>query len=292
MRKSILLPGLAVLGGGLGFVLRWWQWSTAYDPVDQRFISGAFPTYALLGLTALLAALFLVLVRGGGQKPDDFLPAFRCPSTGHMTLLTVSAFLFLGAGLLGLLEGMEQLSLWRAYPDSYVLTYPTALLLCALFCFPAGVSVLLLGKGAYRGTPAPAASLLASFPAFAGLGWLFATHLNHGTDPILMNYGFTLAAAALLMLAHYYIAGFFFGRCHPGRAAFCALLGSVLGLISLADQPNRFVAVLTAAFVLSALAHVRALLRNTFGPPWPKRLLDERMPLGAQDKEETDETTD
>ena len=34
----------------------------------------------------------------------------------------------------------------------------------------------------------------------------------------------------------------------------------------------------TLAFSLSALALVRVLLRTAFGPPWPKRLMSERMP--------------
>ena len=173
-----------------------------------------------------------------------------------MAVTAAAAFLFLGAGVFGLLEGMDQLALWRSAPDTYLLTYPVALLLCACLSFPAGVAVLLLGKASYRGETAPCSSLLSIFPAAAGLVWLFASHLNHGTDPILMGYGFSLAAAALLMLAHYDLAAFFF------------------------------------AFSLSALAWTRALLRNCFGPPWPKRLLDGRMPLGAQEEDGDQTQTD
>ena len=114
--------------------------------------------------------------------------------------------------------------------------------------------------------------------------WLFATHLDHGTDPVLLRYGFSLAAAALLMAAHYDVAAFFHGRPHPVRALFCALMGCALGLISLADGLSPYAAALTAAFTLSALANGWALLRNVFGPSWPAPGSDERMPLGAQDE--------
>ncbi len=59
-----------------------------------------------------------------------------------------------------------------------------------------------------------------------------------------------------------------------------------MGIISLADRPDLFTAAATLAFSLSALARGRALLRNTFGPPWPKRLAEGRMPPPAEDIEE------
>lgn len=289
MRKDILLPGLALAGGVLGFGLRLLQWSWAYDPGTQLFQSSPV-TLALLALTALLALLFLTPGKAA-HTPDDYLPAFRCPSSLHMALMAAAAFLFFGAGVLGLLEGLEQLNLWRMGAGSPMVTYPAALLLGAVLCFPAGLAVLLLGKAAYRGEVSTATSLLASFPPFAGLVWLFATHLAHGTDPVLMRYGFLLGAAALLTLAHYDVAGWFFGHCCPRRTVFCALTGVVLALTSLADGPTRATALLTAAFSLSALAQSQALLRNLYGPAWPRRLREERMPSGAEDTMNEDAPT-
>lgn len=283
MRKDILLPGLALAGGVLGFGLRLVQWSWAYDPGTELFQSSPV-TLALLALAALLAILFLTPGKAA-HIPEDYLPAFRAPSTLHMTLMAAAAFLFFGAGALGLLEGMDQLSLWRMGVSAMV-TYPAALLLGAVLCFPAGLAILLLGKAAYRGEVSGATSLLACFPPFAGLVWLFATHLAHGTDPVLMRYGFLLGAAALLTLAHYDVAGWFFGYPHPRRTVFCALTGVVLALTSLADRPSRTTALLIAAFSLSALAQSQALLRNLYGPDWP-----ERMPSGAEDEENEDAST-
>jgi len=284
MRKDILLPGLALAGGGAGFCLRLLQWHQAYDP-DTELFRASPVTPVLLALAALMAVLFLVSGTAG-RLPDDYPQAFRCPSSLHMTLMVASAFLFFGAGVLGLLEGIEEMTLFRLGVGSPMITYPAALLLGAALCFPAGVGILLLGKANYRGEVSPAASLLACFPPFAGLVWLFATHLDHGTDPVLMRYGFTLSAAGLLTLAHYDAAGFLFGSRHPRRLLFCALTGTMLALISLADGPSRAAALLTAAFSLSALAQSYALLRNLHGPDWP-----ERMPSGAEDDENEDTPT-
>ena len=204
-----------------------------------------------------------------------------------MAALTAAAMLFFVSFALMGSEGLAQLRLWRMDPSGHMLTYPAALLVTALLSLPAGAAVLLMGRAAYRGEMTPAVSCLAPFPAFTGLVWLFATHLEHGTEPVLMRYGFSLAAAALLMLAHYYVAGYLFGRPHVRRALFCSLAGAALGLISLADRPGLAVGCLTLAFVLSALTFSYALLHNAFGPPWPGR-----MPSGAQDEDDEDPDND
>lgn len=186
--------------------------------------------------------------------PQTFSPPSAAPPPSIWREWPPPRSWFFGAGVLGLLYGLDELTLWRVDPKGHLLTYPAALLLCALLCFPSGLGCLQVGKGAYRGHPASSCSLMVLFPACAGLVWLFATHLNHSTDPILMGYGFSLAAAALLMLAHYEAAAFFHGRPHPRRALFFALAGTVLGLTSLLDGLPPFFAVLTAAFLLSALS--------------------------------------
>lgn len=283
MRKDITLPALAIAGGAAGFFLRRWQLASAYLPETELFVSGAPATFALLGLTALFALIFLALVQGKQETPpDDFLPAFGCPETGQMTLLAIAGLLLLAAGALGLKDGLLALRLWRAAPELYQLSTPGSQLLTGLLCIPAGLGILLMGKMAYRGELDSAGCLLASLPALAGLVWLFSIHLKHGIEPVLMKYGFTLFAAMLLTLAHYYIAGFLYGRPRPRRAAFLALMGVAVGITSLADGPGLFTAAATAAFSLSALGFSRTLLRSMFGPPWPKRL-EGRMPPAEED---------
>lgn len=280
MRKDLILPALSLAGGAAGFALRRWQLSSAFQPETGLFVHGAPATYALLALTGLMTLLFLLASLSLPRRKDDnFLSAFGCPQSGFLTALTAAGMLFLAAGLLGVREGLEQLGQWRSQlePDPYLLPHVLSLILCALLALPGGVALLLLGKASYRNELPDSACRLAPVPALVGLVWLFVTHLQHGTEPVLMRYGFSLAAAALLMLAHYYAAGFLYGRPFRRRTAFCALLGACLGLISLADSPTFFIAALTLAFALSALALSYPLLHSSFGPPWP-----ERMPSGAE----------
>lgn len=289
MRKDIFLPGLALAGGVLGFGLRRWQLASAYDREAQLFRPGAPATWALLAVLVLLALALLPLIWGMRPGGDgDFLSSLLCPSTSFMTVMAASGFLFLAAGLLGPMDGMEALAAWRADVEAARLvgstpppaTYPASLFLCAALCFPAGAAALLLGRAAYRGELNRPVSLLASFPSLTGLVWLFAIHFGHNIDPVLMRYGFALLAAALFALAHYGVAGTLFGDVHPRLTCFCALLGACAGLISLAGGLSRSEALLDLAFVLSSLAWAHALLRNGFGSVQPGR-----MPQGGMEQE-------
>lgn len=284
MRKDICLPLLALGGGAGGFLLRRWQLASAYQPETGLFTRGAPSTLALLGLIALLALAFALLVQGGQKAPEDFLPAFASPEAGQTAVLAAAGLLLMIAGALGLRDGLVQLQLWRSAPGMYQLSSPAAQLCTGLLCFPAGMGLLLLGKMAYRGEIDSLACRLAAVPALAGVVWLFSTHLKHGTEPVLMKYGFTLSAIFLLTLAHYYTAAFLFERPRWRRTLFFSLIGAALGITSLADGPGLFEAAALLALSLSALAFSWALLRNTFGPPWPKRL-EGRMPPAEEDTE-------
>lgn len=283
MRKDITLPILALAGGAAGFLLRWWQLDSAYLPETGLFLRGAPSTYALAGLFALLALALLLLLREKREGLEDFLPAFGSPDVGQMTVFAAAWVLLLAAGGLGMQDGFRGLRLWKGNPELYQLSIPASQLLAGGLFVLAGFGVLSMGRMAYRGELNSAGCYLASFPAFAGLLWVFSAHLKHGTEPVLMKYGFGLSAALLLTLAHYCAAAFLYGRPRRRRTAFLALTGAAAGVTSLADRPDLFTAAATLAFSLSALALGRALLRNTFGPPWPE---GERMPPPEEEEQE------
>lgn len=67
MRKDIALPVLALAGGGACLALRRWQLAAALDPETELFRSVP-ATPVLIGVLALLALLFLVLIQGEGSR--------------------------------------------------------------------------------------------------------------------------------------------------------------------------------------------------------------------------------
>lgn len=259
--SPLLFPILALGSGTVGFVLRRWQWASAYDDKSELFLNGALSTYALLGLLAAAAIILLLgACKTAPKGKGKSLPRPACLQTGYLMLMVMGGFLFLGAGGLTLLAGMDQMGFWKISGDSSPMSYPATLLLCGGLCLPAGLAVLLLGKNAYRDEDPGKVSLLAVLPPFTLLVWLFATHLQSSTDPVLLRYGVYLFAAVLLLMGHYDVAGLYHGNAHPRRLLFCSWMGTTLVLISLADGLAWYQIALALAAALPLLAQSYALL--------------------------------
>jgi hypothetical protein len=258
MRDHIILPAAAVAGGAAGFVLRLRQWAQAYDPEQERFAHAPGLTIGVVAIFVAFAVVFLLAAFRCAPRKKT-VPE-RCGDPLYMMLMAAGGFAFFGAGVLGLLEGMNALQMWRSGWSSAAASYPMALLLCGGLCLLSGAAVLATGKNVYRPTEGKTASLSVILPGFSLLVWIFATHQGHATNPIFLAYGIYLTAAVLLTLANYDAAGAFHGRPHPRRLIFCTLMGTMLAVSSLADGLSRFQMVIAAAAALTALGHLYAML--------------------------------
>ena len=285
MRKDIILPVLAVAGGAVGFLLRVWQWASAYDPVTELFASGAPASLALVAWTAAVGALALLLGRGGAplEKPEE---SFLCPSTGYMTVMAAGGLGLLLAAAAGVPEMLWDYQFWQADPQRHIL--PVTLGLSVAFCLVGAMGALASGRNSYRGLTWLRARVPAALPAFAALPWIMALYQEDSRDPVLLRVFVPLLAAVFLLLALYQQAAFFYRRPHPVRFTFFAVLGVALGLTHLADRPGLFETVSTLSFVLCALGGLIALSHRRFAPPAPKRVLDgPRMPRPEAGSRET-----
>ena len=260
----IFLPVTAIVFGAAGFVLRMRQWAHTYDPIAERFNTHSYNYSALPIILVGIAFLLFATTWKCAPKGRNF--PLVCEDPLYMMCMAAGGFLFFGAGALGLLDGMEELSLWRSGLSSAPSSYPMALLLCGGLCFVSGLCVLIMGKCGYRPAEGKSASLPAVFPPFTLLVWLFASHQAHATDPIFMSYGVYLTAVGLLTMAHYDAAGFYHGQRHTRRFLFCTLMGTVLVLTSLADGLSLFQMAMAAACLLPALGQTYALLSPATEP--------------------------
>lgn len=273
-KKIYLLPGLALAGGAVGFLLRRWQIAAAYNPIGEFFVSGHPSTYALVSLLAVVLVLLALLVRGG-RTPADFLPLMGFRSAPLMALSGGSAALFVMAGIMELSHGRALLEAWRsgASISSTPASVPVSALLCGALCIPAAVAVLSMASDAHKHQLTKKTCLLACAPAAAGLVWVFSIHLSNGVNPILMDFGFLLAAACLLTLCQYYAAASLFDHVCPRRMLFCGLSGIVLGLTAAADRlllcHDVPAVLLLLALSLAALAWVLAAVPNVYGQNVP-----------------------
>ena len=108
MRKEILLPAVAVAGGGAGFVLRRWELATAFEADTVLPIPGAPATLALIALSVAMAAVLALLCRGKYPSFTGYDEAFQAKgNTLYATAMVLSAFLLLGAAVLMVLSFVQ-----------------------------------------------------------------------------------------------------------------------------------------------------------------------------------------
>ena len=248
---------ITMLAGLIGHLLHKMQWASAYDKETELFRPGAPMTFLLFGFLALSAVFVLLGTRSlklpapGPRCCLSFEPA---APTLYKVLMAASGIFFLVGGVFGLLQGYRQLQEWRYDPSSMLLTLPMAVLICSVLCFPAGLSTLLLCKNNTRGVESPYNSLFVVFPPLVGVVFLFATHMEHATDPVLMGYGMELAAIMLLTIALYDMAGMYHNNPHPRRMLLCSLLGYILGASSEFPSGSVLQIAVMAALIFSVYA--------------------------------------
>lgn len=153
-----------MLSGILGLGLRLWQRRVSFDPETLLFLSGCPAPALLLALTAVVAAVLLVSLRRE-SPPKTAAEVLACPSTLYMTLMVAGALLMLVGGALSVQEGLYQLTVWRVDPAAEPVTYPIALLLCALFSFLSGPGPAHAGTGELSGPHHPKSRSLVPGPA-------------------------------------------------------------------------------------------------------------------------------
>ena len=108
MRKEILLPAVAVAGGGAGFVLRRWELATAFEADTGLPIPGTPATLALIALSVAMAAVLALLCRGKYPSFTGYDEAFQAKgNTLYATAMVLSAFLLLGAAVLMVLSFVQ-----------------------------------------------------------------------------------------------------------------------------------------------------------------------------------------
>ena len=142
MRKYIIPPVVAVIGGVVGCALRAWGLKTAFEPETGLPISGAPATWVLILLSAAMVVALAALLRRsrGNGVPGGYDRAFAVKNnTAYMTCMVLSGFAMIGAALLMFLAFAQR-------ENTSVIR-----LILAVMCLASGVCVLYTGKNNYRG---------------------------------------------------------------------------------------------------------------------------------------------
>lgn len=278
MRKEIVLPVTAIAGGAAGFFLRRWELVSAFEPDSGLPIPGMPATLALIGLSAVMAVLLVLLCRGAGKDfGGGYDEAFYAlGNTPYMMGMVAAAFLMAIAGALLLLQvpGLYRSASGMTKGLPMLSLMPNVLL--AGLCLASGWSLLQLGRNNFKGEGKGKYSSSLLIPAYAACMWLIAAYQARSGDPIILDYVYQLFAIVSAVLGAYFMAGFGFERGRVFPSALFSLLSMYFILVTLADTHESALMFLFAAYFLYFATSAVALLCNTASSRGPggKRLLN------------------
>lgn len=258
MKKEILLPAVAWLGGIGGFALRRWELAQGYDP-QLRLMEVVPASWLLWAVSGALVVLFILSCRGMGKnrRPEEW---FYAPSTGYAMLVVCAGFALMAGGLAGLRQ------------QRVLLVKDMMMLLTSALCLLGGVCVLLAGQNTCRGRWTKNTPMLFMGPSFATLVWLIAAYQRNARQPETGLYVWHMLSAVAVALAVYTLVTLSVGKGGAGRACVFSLLGISLSLTTLADGHDVSVVLVYLFALLYLTAQSWLLLRGASGEPWRLRM--------------------
>lgn len=258
MRKEIIVPAVAVIGGGVGFALRRWGLDTGFEPDTGLPIPGAPATMALIALSVVMVVLLALLCWSGKTAFSGYGQAFQAKgNTLYATAGVISGFLLLGAGVL--------LAAEPAMGGELVYTR----LITAALALVAGVCVVLTVRDNLRGGSEGKYSFKLLMPAYAFCVWLIAAYQVRAGDPVRLDYVYELFAIITGLLGLYGAASFSFERGRTFLTALFSMLGVYFSLVTLADGHQLADLLLYAFTILYLLTNTVTLLHNAARPELP-----------------------
>lgn len=278
MRKELILPVTAIVGGAIGFFLRRQELLTAFEPDTGLPIDGMPVTWALIALSVVVAAAVLLLCLGTGRGFEGgYDEAFQARDVApYMMGMTAGAFLSAAAGVLLVLQLPALYAQASVETGGFPMLSLVPKVLLALLCLASAWSMLMLGKNNYRGEGQGKYSAWLLIPAYTCCMWLIVSYQEHSGDPIILDYVYQLFAVIAAVLGCYFLSGFGFGRGRPAAAAFFSAEAMYFALVTLADAHEPAFLLLYAGCFFYFAASSVALLHNLGRPLGP------RMPGGRR----------
>ena len=258
MRKEILVPAVAVIGGGVGFALRWWELNTGFEPDTGLPIAEAPATYTPIAFSVVMVVVLALLCLGCKRAFSGYGQAFQAQgNTLYATAGVISGFLLLGAGALMAAE--------PAMGGELVYTR----LITAALALVAGICVVLTVRDNFRGLADGKYSFKLLMPAYAFCVWLIAAYQVRAGDPVRLDYVYELFAIITGLLGLYGAASFSFERGRSFLTALFSLLGVYFSLVTLADSHQLADMLLYAFTIVYLLTNAITLLHNAARPELP-----------------------
>lgn len=208
--KKILPLAFVFLAGVLGGVLRGFELTTCYDDTTGLYTAGPV-TYVLLGFSAVVVVLclLLALVKRKGDQP--FTALYRCGVPGTM-LCMLAGVVMTAAGFL--------------HTVSFFSSGKYSSLLFGILTVLCGVSLIALAAARKQGKLPDMTGFGAVVTVFWACFMLVLVFMEHPVEPVELLYAYDLLAMCCALLSVYGAAGQIFER-DRARIALFSSLGAV-----------------------------------------------------------------
>ena len=224
MRKSVLLPALAVAGGIVGLLVRRVYLANGVEVGTGLPIAGA-PSLWAMALVAVAVVVVLAVLSAGKHRNFD-----RCYAEAFLPRSPLCLTFQLAGVVLLAIGGFLALAHWVQSPVTDLGQRTVSIAWAGL-----GILALLAAAGIYfvtlkmrRGQPILTAWV--TLPGFAGCLWIMSNYYESwAANPVLGQYLIPMLGALLSML------GFAFEKGRVTVTLTLALAGGALNLMSLAD---------------------------------------------------------
>lgn len=207
-----LILCLLLAAGAVGFFLRRWQLSTAFD--EAGLVRSGSPSIWVLSVFALVVTVLAALAAARLDKRSAYRGCFSSGAP-EMTVTVLSAALVLAGCVLAMVNGQ------RTAPVT-VLGVAAALAM--------GAVGLLRGRGTM---PVVAVHLI---PCVYLIVTLIVDFRRWSVDPTVLDYCFDLFAAIGTVCATVNLMGFCFDKGRRRETAFWCLAGSFFSMVPLGDM--------------------------------------------------------
>lgn len=261
--EAYKLSGFTIVVSAAGFLLRWLQ-----DMRIQNEESGlpvnAPISFVVVGIMIVAAASLAFFVMR--------LKQFDAPTEPEQAMAGHTAIY----GVVGMLPAVVLFAsgLYRAILPGDVL-WPTMHRICGVAtmvgAFGAGHLAMNLTKPDQASARRRGAVLMMIFATV----WLVTGYRDAATDPIVWRFVVGILAECAVLLAVYYISGYFFNAAHPWWALFFCDLGAFLCLMSAIDPNGLAQSMAYVAMAMQLLIWSFAITENL-----------KTRPLSATDAEE------
>ncbi|MBR2491460.1 MAG: hypothetical protein IKB65_08275 [Ruminiclostridium sp.] len=265
MRKALVLPAVAGIGGLIGLVVRQRFLVQAFEPGTGLPVGGVPVTYAMWAVALITAAAIIALSLGKHRTFEKaYTSAFGRGNMIQTSCTLAAAGLFLAAGFFNIEAFVS--SPVNAFTMAREVSIVRPILGVVCLGAAAGIWFVTQEMKSFRQVK----SIWTLLPGFACCLWVMANYQTWAQDPVIQRYLFSLVAILLSMIGCYCLPGFAFGKGQVGLTLITCLLAAAFGIMVLGDGlPMMDLAlVLAMVFYLGSMASV--LLDNDARPEPPK----------------------